>query len=353
MENNDKLFNNPDDLNKVKPVITLCESNNDENKTKVKKRKNSDSRIWKSPLFYKFYLPIILLFIYLPILSLILFSFNYSNSLINFTGFSLKWYKTLFRNSTIMDALFTSLSVALLSTLISVVLGTLGSIGLSYFSKKHKFFRDSILMVNNIPVVSPDIVTAISLMVLFLGMSMPLGYGSMLLAHISFCTPYVVLSVYPKMSQIDKNLVEASMDLGATKSRSLVKVILPELLPSIVSGAMMAFTMSFDDFVISYFVGGSQVNISTYLYSLKKSNPQVNALSTIIILIVLSVLLFSQLIQHYQTKRGLQAKDINGTNITNTNLERKLVPNGSKEALEVIRANEVLDEIDASNEEIL
>lgn len=316
------------------------------NASSKRKLKNSDSRIWKTPLGYKLYLPLVILFFYLPIVSLIMFSFNETNSLINFTGFSFKWYKSLFRNSTIMDALTTSLTIALISTVVSVILGTLGSIGLAYFSRKQKAFKDMILMTNNIPVVSPDIVTAVSLMILFLGIGLNLGYVSMLLAHISFCTPYVVLAVYPKMSKLDKNLVEASMDLGATKTKSLFKVVLPELLPSILSGAMMAFTMSFDDFVISYFVGGSQVNISTYLYSLKKTNPAVNALSTIIILIVAAVLLISQFVQNRQSKKGLQAKDINGSDMRNNNLERKLVPNGSKQAIEVQKADDIMNVID-------
>lgn len=316
------------------------------NTSSKRKLKNSDSRIWKTPLGYKLYLPLVILFFYLPIVSLIVFSFNETNSLINFTGFSFKWYKNLFRNSTIMDALTTSLTIALISTVVSVILGTLGSIGLAYFSRKQKALKDMILMTNNIPVVSPDIVTAVSLMILFLGIGLNLGYVSMLLAHISFCTPYVVLAVYPKMSKLDKNLVEASMDLGATKTKSLFKVVLPELLPSILSGAMMAFTMSFDDFVISYFVGGSQVNISTYLYSLKKTNPAVNALSTIIILIVAAVLLISQFVQNRQSKKGLQAKDINGSDMRNNNLERKLVPNGSKQAIEVQKADDIMNVID-------
>lgn len=316
------------------------------NTSSKRKLKNSDSRIWKTPLGYKLYLPLVILFFYLPIVSLIVFSFNETNSLINFTGFSFKWYKSLFRNSTIMDALTTSLTIALISTVVSVILGTLGSIGLAYFSRKQKVLKDMILMTNNIPVVSPDIVTAVSLMILFLGIGLNLGYVSMLLAHISFCTPYVVLAVYPKMSKLDKNLVEASMDLGATKTKSLFKVVLPELLPSILSGAMMAFTMSFDDFVISYFVGGSQVNISTYLYSLKKTNPAVNALSTIIILIVAAVLLISQFVQNRQSKKGLQAKDINGSDMRNNNLERKLVPNGSKQAIEVQKADDIMNVID-------
>ncbi len=316
------------------------------NTSSRRKLKNSDSRIWKTPIGYKLYLPLVILFFYLPIVSLIVFSFNETNSLINFTGFSFKWYKSLFRNSTIMDALTTSLTIALISTVVSVILGTLGSIGLAYFSRKQKALKDMILMTNNIPVVSPDIVTAVSLMILFLGIGLNLGYVSMLLAHISFCTPYVVLAVYPKMSKLDKNLVEASMDLGATKTKSLFKVVLPELLPSILSGAMMAFTMSFDDFVISYFVGGSQVNISTYLYSLKKTNPAVNALSTIIILIVAAVLLISQFVQNRQSKKGLQAKDINGSDMRNNNLERKLVPNGCKQAIEVQKADDIMNVID-------
>lgn len=312
---------------------------------KVKKR-STDSRVWKSPLFYKIYLPLFFVIFYLPIISLILFSFNSSNSLVNFKGFSFKWYTRLFRSTQIMEALYTSLSVAAIATFVAVIVGTLGAIGLSYISKKNKKLRNSLLFLNNIPVVSPEIVTAIALMVLFMGVGIGLGYVSMLLAHISFCIPYVIIAVYPKVVKMDKALVEASLDLGCSRGKSIFKVMIPELLPSIISGGLMAFTMSFDDFVISYFVGGSNMNISTYLYSLKKTNPAVNALTTIIIIIIGAVLILSQVFQNIQKKKGLQSKDAVGTPVVNNNLERKLVPNGSKEAIEMNKDEDILSDID-------
>ncbi len=310
---------------------------------RLNKKNNSDSRRWKSPLFYKIYLPIIIILTYLPLLMMIVFSFNSSNSLINFKGFSLRWFERLFRTTAIMDALWTTIEVALIATACSVVIGTLAAIGLGLLSKKSKWFRDSLMFLNNIPIVNPEIVTAISLLILFIGINMPLGTGTMILAHISFCTPYVVLSVYPKMLKVDKFLIEASMDLGCSRAKSIRKVMIPELLPSIVSGALMSFTMSFDDFVISYFVGGSNMNISNYLYSLKKTNPSVNALSTIIIVIIAFVLIVGQLLQNRRSKTNKLVRDVNGAHsFINSNSEKRLIPQGSKEAIEVSRSNDAL-----------
>ena len=201
------------------------------------------------PLFYYFYIPLILLFFYAPIIIIIIFSFNEETSLTRWTNFSLVWYKELFQNRMIMDAVQTTLTVAILATVISTIIGTLGAIGIANFKKKRTI--NTILSINNLPLVTPDIVTAISLSVLFSGIQLPLGYGTMLLAHIAFCTPYVIISVYPRFIHMDKNTIEAAMDLGATHWTALTKVIIPELLPSILSGAIKAITMSFDDFIIS------------------------------------------------------------------------------------------------------
>lgn len=258
------------------------------------KKRTFDSRHWHSGILYKIFVILVMVFMYAPIVSLIVFSFNSEKSLTRWGGFSMIWYERLFQNSAIIDALSTTITVALLATVISTVLGTMGAIGLSYVSKQKKSFADLCLNVNNIPVVNPEIVTAVSLMVIFISMRFELGYFTMLLAHISFCTPYVVITVYPKVANLDPSLMEAALDLGATPTKSLLKVMIPELLPSIVGGATMAFTMSFDDFVISYFVGGSEQNISMYLYSLKKFDPSVNALSTIIIFVLALVILVSQ-----------------------------------------------------------
>lgn len=259
-------------------------------------RINRRSRRWKAPLFYYFYIPFIMLFFYAPIITIIVFSFNSGSSLIRWESFSFHWYEELFKDAIIMEAVQTTVIVALLATLISTIIGTLGSIGIATF--KRKAATNAVLNVNNLPVVTPDIVTAVALSVLFLGLGIRSGFGTMLMAHIAFCTPFVIISVYPKMAKMDKNLIEAAMDLGASSRKALVKVIVPELLPSILSGSIMAFTMSFDDFIISYFVGGTTMNISTYIYSnFKKVKPTVNALMTIIFIVLLALVLLSSFLR--------------------------------------------------------
>lgn len=238
--------------------------------------------------FSRFYMVLCFIFFYLPILVTVIFSFNSSKSLTNFTGFSMRWYQELLGNSEIMSAVYVSVTVALLSTLISTSLGTLTALGLS---KSRKFLKEYLLNINNIPILNPEIVSAISLMLLFSSIGMPKGYWTMLLAHISFCTPFVITSVYPKVRSLDPNLANAAMDLGATPFQALVKVILPMIRPGIFAGALLAFTMSFDDFVISYFVSGNGVkNISIIVYNMtKRINPTINALSTIVIIVIVAV----------------------------------------------------------------
>jgi len=236
-----------------------------------------------------------MLFFYLPIIIIIIFSFNEGTSLIRWTNFSFHWYEELFKDRIIMEAVQTTVIVALLATAISTVIGTFGAIGIATYKRKRA--TNLILSINNLPLITPDIVTAVALSVLFAGFSMKSGFQTMLLAHIAFCTPYVIISVYPKMASMDKNLIEAAMDLGATSRSAVFKVIIPELLPSILSGAIMAFTMSFDDFIISYFVGGNTMNISTYIYaSFKKAKPTVNALMTIIFLVLMVLVFLSTLL---------------------------------------------------------
>lgn len=224
-------------------------------------------------------------FFYTPILVTMIFSFNSSKSLTKFTGFSLKWYTELINNSEIMSAVWVSVSVAVLATAISTVLGTITAIGLS---KNRKILKEWITNVNNIPIMNPEIVTAIGLMLLFSAMKIEKGYVTMLLAHISFCTPYVITSVYPKVRSLDVNIANAAMDLGATPWQALTKVIIPMIKPGIFAGILLAFTMSFDDFVISYFVSGNGVmNISMIVYNMtKRTNPTINALSTIVISVI-------------------------------------------------------------------
>ncbi len=246
-------------------------------------------------------------FFYLPILVTVFFSFNESKSLTHFTGFSLKWYKELLNDSNIMSAMSVSVTIAILSTLISTVLGTITAIGLS---KNRKVIRDLILSINDIPVMNPDIVTAIGLMIFFSALKIEKGYLTMLIAHISFSTPYVITSVYPKIRELDPNLANAAMDLGATPYNALTKVILPLLKPGIYAGILLAFTMSFDDFVISYFVSGNGVmNISIIVYNMtKRTNPTINALSSIVILVIITTLLVLNLVPKFKKKKEIQPK---------------------------------------------
>lgn len=241
------------------------------------------------------YIGICFLFFYLPIVVTMIYSFNSSKSLTRFESFSLRWYENLFTNGEIMNAVYVSVTIALLATAISTILGTLTAIGLS---KSRRILKELIINVNNIPIMNPDIVTAISLMILFSSLKMEKGYLAMLLAHIAFCTPYVITSVYPKVRNLDPNLANAAMDLGATPFQALTKVILPMLKEGIYAGILLAFTMSFDDFVISYFVTGNGVsNISIIVYNMtKRTNPTINALSTLVILVIVITLVFVQVI---------------------------------------------------------
>ena len=241
-------------------------------------------------------------FFYIPILVTVIFSFNSSKSLTSFTGFSLKWYSALLSNSEIMSAVWVSVTIAIIATAVSTVLGTLTAIGLS---GNRRLLREWILNVNNIPIMNPEIVTAIGLMILFSAMRIDKGYVYMLLAHISFCTPYVITSVYPKIREIDKNIANAAMDLGATPRQALTKVIIPMIKPGIYAGILLAFTMSFDDFVISYFVSGNGVmNISIIVYNMtKRTNPTINALSSIVILVIIVTVIVINIIPRFKRKR--------------------------------------------------
>lgn len=250
----------------------------------------------------KLYIGLMFAFFYLPILVTMFFSFNSSKSLTSFSGFSLKWYEKLVTDSNIISAVYVSVSIALIATLVSTILGTITVIGLS---KSKKVLREWILNVNNMPIMNPDIVTAIGMMILFTSARMERGYLTMLLAHIAFCTPYVIISVYPKVRAMDHNLADVAMDLGATPYQALTKVILPMLKPGIFAGMLLAFTMSIDDFVISYFVTGNGVsNISIIVYNMtKRTNPTINALSTILILVIVVVLILVEVLPKMLKKK--------------------------------------------------
>ena len=228
---------------------------------------------------------LLLVFFYAPILFMIIFSFNSSKSLTHFTGFSLRWYEAMLKNHGMMESLYVTIVIALLATIISTIIGTITAIGLS---KSKKVLRAFISQVNDFPIMNPEIVTAIGLMLLFITFQIEKGFVTLLLAHIAFCIPYVILSIMPKIKSLDPNLADAAMDLGATPWQALVKVIVPQIMPGIVSGALIAFTMSFDDFVISYFVTGQGVkNLSIMVYTMsKRINPSVNAISTLVVLLI-------------------------------------------------------------------
>ncbi|WP_423784323.1 extracellular solute-binding protein [Faecalibaculum rodentium] len=226
-----------------------------------------------------------LLFFYLPIVFMVVFSFNSSKSLTSFTGFSLRWYETMLKSHGMMESLYVTIIVALVATAISTMVGTITAIGMSY---SRKLVRQYITQVNDLPMMNPEIVTAIGLMLLFITFNVERGFVTLLLAHIAFCIPYVMLSVTPRLRQLDPNLADAAMDLGATPWQTLTKVIVPQIWPAIVSGALVAFTMSFDDFIISYFTTGQGVkNLSIMVYTMsKRVNPSINAISTLVVLFI-------------------------------------------------------------------
>ena len=259
----------------------------------------------KNGIFSKLYVVLCLAFFYLPILVTMIFSFNSSKSLTKFTGFSLRWYGELLNNMEVSKAVYVSVTIAILATAISTVLGTITAIGLS---KSRKVVKELLLNVNNLPILNPEIVTAIGLMLLFSSLGMRKGYITMLLAHIAFCTPYVITSVYPKVRSLDPNLANAAMDLGATPFQALTKVIVPMVKEGVFAGALLAFTMSFDDFVISYFVSGNGVkNISIVVYNMtKRINPTINALSTIVILVIVLVLVFANVLPVFMEKTTMK-----------------------------------------------
>lgn len=248
------------------------------------------------------YLILVLLFIYLPILYVMLFSFNDSKSMVKFSGFSLRWYESMFSNRDMLESIKYTIIIAVVATAVSTVIGTVAAIGLS---KARKIIRTVVLEINNLPVLNPDIVTAIGLMLLFLSLKIRRSVVTLTLAHITFCIPYVILSILPKLRQLDDNVAEAAMDLGATPFKALTRVILPQIYPAIFSGALIAFSMSFDDFVISYFTAGMDVqNISMYVYSMKRFNPAVNALSALIVVAVTVILVLANLIPALRDRKN-------------------------------------------------
>ncbi len=239
----------------------------------------------------RFYLGLVLAFLYLPIVVLIVQSFNAGKSRAKWEGFSFRWYEELFHDPNIINSLVVTLSIAVLAALFATILGTLAAIGIHAMKRRP---QQMMLTLNNIPMTMPDIVTGISLMLLFIFTQVERGFVTMLLAHITFDVPYVILSVMPKLKQMNKNTYEAALDLGATPMYALFHVILPEVMPGVITGAMLAFTLSLDDFTISYFTTSPLVqNLSTLIYSQARKGikPTMNALSALMFVALLILLL--------------------------------------------------------------
>lgn len=239
----------------------------------------------------KFYVFLIFLFLYAPIVTLIVLSFNASRTRAKWGGFTTRWYVSLFRNDAIMNALLNTLTIALIASLTATVIGTIACIAIINMKKKSRAIW---MGITNVPMLNADIVTGISLMLLFLSLGLKFGYGTILLSHITFCIPYVILSVMPRMKQFNTSTFEAALDLGAGPVYSFFKVVLPDILPGVLSGFLMAFTMSLDDFIITHFTKGAGVDtLSTKIYTEVKKGikPEMYALSTLIFITVLILLL--------------------------------------------------------------
>lgn len=243
----------------------------------------------------RFYNFLVFAFLYSPIVVMIVYSFNGIKSRSVFEGFSLQWYKELFNDAVIMKSLYISLVIAVLAAVISTVIGTLAAVGINSMKG---FKKKMYLSVNNIPMVNPEIVTAVSMMILFVFIisksnTMEMGFGTLLISHITFCIPYVTLEVLPKIRGMDNNIYNAALDLGCPPAKAFLKVVIPQIKPGIVTGFIMAFTLSLDDFIISYFNSGSTVQtLSVTIFSMTKKpySPKINALSTLLFVTILVLL---------------------------------------------------------------
>ncbi len=256
----------------------------------------------------KIYIGIVLMFLYVPIFVLIVFSFNETKSRSVFSGFTFDWYEKLFRNEIIISSLINTIIIAVLASIISTILGTLAAIGINSMRKIPKAV---VLNITNMPIINPEIVTGVSLMLLFVffaaRMNLEFGFVTLLIAHITFDVPYVILNVMPKFKQMNPHLYEAAQDLGCSPFKAFRKVVLPEIMPGVVSGFLMAFTYSLDDFIISYFTSGSTsqtLPITIYSMTRRKVSPEINALSTIIFMVVVIVLVVKHIIETKQAKRN-------------------------------------------------
>jgi len=261
------------------------------------------------------YTALIFAFLFAPIVVLLIFSFNESKSLSVFSGFSLKWYRELLRDENTLQSVWNSLLLALAATCISTVMGTAAAVGINKL--RSRWYRAAMNTVTDIPMTNPDIITGISLMLMFVfvgrlfGASTSLNFWTMLIAHVTFCLPYVILQVLPKLQQMDPALHEAARDLGCTSLRAFFKVELPEIMPGILTGAIMAFTLSLDDFVISYFTSGNgfeTLPIRIYGMTKKTVTPKMYALATIIFFVILLLLLLNNLVDNEDSRKLREEK---------------------------------------------
>lgn len=246
----------------------------------------------KTGIGSKFYMGLIYFFLYMPIVVLIVFSFNEGKTRGVWTGFSLKWYSQLFQNSLVISSLMNTLIIAVVASFFATLIGTLAAVGM-YGMKKRS--RTTLTQLSYISIVSPEIVVGVSLRLLYVKMDAPFGLITLILSHITFCIPYVILNVMPKLQQMDSHLYEAAQDLGCGPFRAFRKAVIPEIMPGIISGALMALTYSIDDFVISYFTNGSKAQtlpITIYSMTRRRISPEINALSTIMFFVILFILLF-------------------------------------------------------------
>lgn len=271
-------------------------------------------------IFYRIYNTVIFIFLYAPIAVLVAYSFNESKNRAVFTGFTFKWYKQLFRDEAIINALVLSLIIAVVSAFVSTIIGTATAVGLQHANKK---LKSVMLTLNNVPMVNPEIVTGISFMLLFCALAkltnyvITLGIASLLIAHISFCIPYVVLSVMPKLRQMNPHIQEAAQDLGCPPVKSFFKVVLPEIMPGVMTGLIMSFTLSLDDFVISYFVGGTGTETLPMLIfsqARKGVSPKIYALTSLMFFTILVLLLLMNIIQSGQLAKSERRQRKNGRN---------------------------------------
>ena len=272
--------------------------------------KNSELKngVYKLKTLSKVYMGLVLMFLYVPIFVLIVFSFNETKSRSVFSGFTLDWYAKLFRNEVIISSLMNTIIIAVIASIAATLLGTLAAIGINSMRKVPKAI---VMNITNMPIVNPEIVTGVSLMLLFVffaaRMNLEFGFVTLVIAHITFDVPYVILNVMPKFRQMDPNLFEAAQDLGCSPFTALRKVILPEIMPGVVSGFLMSFTFSLDDFVISYFTSGSTsqtLPITIYSMTRRKISPEINALSTMIFVVVVIVLVVKHIIETKQEQRN-------------------------------------------------